>query len=300
MKQLTLTQRQATAQRLDMRAFLPEHLAQLSLAEIAELPLQVGNQITPAGELFELSGKPCEDLRLVPAADNLDFIGAGMRQGELTVVGNAGDAVGEGMRGGLLCVAGNTGDEAGTGLSGGELRITGNTGERLGGPSIGATQGMSGGQIHVQGNAGDRVGERMRRGLILIQGDAGCWCGVNMIAGTIVVQGRIGRMAGSGMRRGTLLLSAPPAALPSTFNDNGVHDLSFLRLLFVHLTTLTDLGPWAAADNAGAHRYLGDLADAGMGEILWPVASGNVDAPSSKPASAPFQHRHLSRGDASE
>ena len=283
MKQLILTQRQATAQRLDMRAFLPEHLAQLSLAEIAELPLQVGNQTTPAGELFELSGTPCEDLRLVPAADNLDFIGAGMRQGELTVVGNAGDAIGQGMRGGLLRVEGNTGDEAGTGLSGGELRITGNTGERLGGPSLGATQGMSGGQIQVQGSAGDRVGERMRRGLILIQGDVGSWCGVNMIAGTIVVQGRIGAMAGSGMRRGTLLLSGPPADLPSTFNDNGIHELSFLHLLFAHLNTLNDLAPWAAADNRSVHRYLGDLADAGMGEILWPAASADVDAPSTNP-----------------
>ena len=272
MTQLTLTQREATAQRLDLRVFLPERLARLSLAQIAELPLQVGNQTRPAGELFELSGEPCERLRLVSKADNLDFIGAGMRSGELTVAGNAGDATGQGMRGGLLCVEGDTGDEAGTGLTGGELHISGNTGERLGGPSTGATQGMSGGQIQVQGHAGDRVGERMRRGLILIQGDAGGWCGVNMIAGTIVVLGSTGTMAGSGMRRGTLLLSRRPDALPSTFNDNGLHDLSFLRLLCTQLGTLADLGPWTTSPPPGAHRYLGDLADDGLGEILWPAA----------------------------
>jgi formylmethanofuran dehydrogenase subunit C len=80
-------------------------------------------------------------------------------------------------------------------------------------------------------------------------------------------------MVGSCMLRGTLLLSGPPASLPSTFNDNGVHQLSFLHLLFAHLNNLTDLPPWAASGNPSVHRYLGDLADAGMGEILWPATS---------------------------
>ena len=115
-------------------------------------------------------------------------------------------------------------------------------------------------------------------GLILIQGNAGCWCGVNMIAGTIIVQGDIGAMAGSGMRRGTLVLSSPPHDLPSTFNDNGVHDLSFLRLLLAQLDTLADLGPWAASPRPNARRYLGDLADGGMGEILWPAPDADPGA----------------------
>ncbi|MGB5831435.1 MAG: formylmethanofuran dehydrogenase subunit C [Thiohalocapsa sp.] len=279
MNQLRLTQRQATAQRLDMREFIPERLAQMSLEQIAALRLWVGRQNKPAGELFELSGEPCERLCIVPKAGNLDFIGAGMHRGELTVAGDAGDGVGQGMHGGLLLVEGNTGDEAGTGLAGGRLRIDGHTGERLGGPSTGATRGMSGGQIQVIGNAGDRVGERMRRGLILVQGDAGSYCGVNMIAGSIAVQGRVGAMAGSGMRRGTLLLSREPAELPSTFNDNGVHDeLSFLRLLFRELATLTDLGPWAESGATSIRRYLGDIGDGGMGEIVWPATDGDTSA----------------------
>ena len=84
------------------------------------------------------------------------------------------------------------------------------------------------------------------------------------------------------MRRGSLLLSGPPADLPSTFNDNGIHGLGFLRLLFAHLEHLTALGPWSATDSLGAHRYLGDLADHGHGEILWPAAAGPLHEPSSK------------------
>ena len=270
MKQLILTQCEVTAQRLDMRQFTPDRLAQLTLDEIRRLPLYVGNRSELAGDLFDVSGEPSERIHITTAASNLDFIGAGMRLGELTVIGDAGHGVAQGMSGGLLLVRGSTGDEAGTNISGGQLRIEGHTGERLGGPSTGATQGMSGGLIHVTGRAGDRAGERMRRGMILIDGDTGSYCGANMIAGTIVVQGTVYPMAGSGMRRGTLLLSREPHGLPATFNDNGIHDLSFLGLLLGELARNTQLGAWGAAAPS-VHRFLGDVGDGGIGEILWPA-----------------------------
>jgi len=270
MKQLTLSQREITAQRLDMRQFTPDRLASLSLDEIRGLPLHVGNRTEHAGDVFDIAGKPCECIQITTAADNLDYIGAGMGLGELTVIGNAGHGVAQAMTGGLLLVRGSTGDDAGTGIGGGQLRIEGDTGERLGGPSTGATQGMAGGLIHVSGSTGDRAGERMRRGMILIDGDAGSYCGANMIAGTIVVQGTVGRMAGSGMRRGTLLLSRAPEGLPVTFNDNGIHELSFIGLLIGELVRQTELGAWATSASS-VRRFLGDLGDGGIGEILWPA-----------------------------
>lgn len=268
---LTLSQRAPTAQRLDMRPFTPERLAGLSLAEIRDLPIHVGNRTKLAGTLFDITGEPGERVHITPAADNLDGIGAAMSVGELTLDGDAGHGAGQRMAGGTLCVQGSTGDEAGSGMSGGRLLIEGSTGARLGGPTIGATHGMSGGLIRVTGAAGDRVGERLRRGMILIQGDAGNYCGANMIAGTIVVQGAVGPMAGSGMRRGTLLLSREPEGLPATFNDNGVQELSFLHLLLGELDGMTDLGVWSIPQGFSARRHLGDLGNGGIGEILWPA-----------------------------
>jgi formylmethanofuran dehydrogenase subunit C len=156
-------------------------------------------------------------------------------------------------------------------MSNGRLIIGGNAGERLGGPQIGETRGMSGGLIHVLGNAGARAGERLRRGLILIGGDAGDYCAANIIAGTLAVLGQAGKMTGTGMRRGTLLLTRAPISLPSTFNDNGTHRLDFLALLLGQLAELADLPAPFAIRSSPVHRFVGDLSEGGLGEILLPI-----------------------------
>lgn len=268
MSTLTLIQRSPTPQRLDLSGLIPERLAGLGPAQIARLPIHVGNRPEPLGELFAIDGSPGMGLTVVPAADNLDGLGSGMRDGELRVEGNAGRHAAAGLAGGSIVITGDAGDEAGSGMSGGRLRIVGNAGERLGGPTTGATQGMSGGAILVQGSAGARVGERLRRGTIVIAGDCGNDAGVNMIAGTLAIIGTAGRMTGSGMRRGTILLSRAAASVPATFADSGVQDLTFTVLLLREIATMTDIGPWAAP--RPAHRLLGDIADGGMGEILMP------------------------------
>jgi formylmethanofuran dehydrogenase subunit C len=271
MSTLTLTQRQPTDQRLDMGVFTPERLAGMSTPDISRIPVFVGNRKEAAGELFQVTGEPGERVTIIPSARNLDNLGSGMSRGELRVEGDAGRCAGRALRGGDLTVEGSTGDEAGTGMSGGRLYIHGDTGERLGGPVIGATQGMSGGLIGVGGKAGDRAGERLRRGMVLIRGDAGTFCGANMIAGTVAVGGKAGDMAGSGMRRGTLLLTQAPESLPVTFNDNGEHELSFLGLLLRGLSQLGDLDAWSGTHPPRARRFLGDLGEGGIGEILWPA-----------------------------
>lgn len=272
MSALTLTQRSPTAQRLEMSAFTPQRLAGMNPGEIARIQVHVGNRPETAGELFEIGGSPGDRLVVVPAASNLDNLGAGMNEGEIRVEGDAGFCAGRGMSGGVLTVEGNAGNEAGSAMNGGRLHILGNAGERLGGPLPGATRGMSGGLIQVSGNAGDRVGERLRRGTILIQGSCGDYCAVNLIAGTLAVLGTVGAMTGSGMRRGSLLLSQAPDGLPATFEDNGVHRLTFLGLLIRDLTRLADLGAWNGAQTPPARRFLGDLGEGGLGEILWPEA----------------------------
>lgn len=269
MSTLILTQRSPTPQRLDLSGLIPERLAGLGLAQIARLPIHVGNRAEPLGELFVIDGSPGMSLTVVPAADNLDGLGSGMRDGELRVEGNAGRRAATSLTGGSVVITGDADDEAGSGMSGGRLTIAGDAGMRLGGPTTGATQGMSGGMILVRGSAGARAGERLRRGTIVIAGDCGNDAGVNMIAGTLAIIGTAGRMTGSGMRRGTILLTHAPASVPATFADNGLQDLTFTELLLREIAAMTDIGPWAVP--RPAHRLLGDIADGGMGEILLPA-----------------------------
>jgi formylmethanofuran dehydrogenase subunit C len=266
---LTLTQRAPTDQRLDLSGLTPERLAGLDSAQIARLEIHVGNRPVPVGELFRIDGRVGPTLSIVPAADNLDGLGTGMRQGELHVDGNAGRRAAAGLAGGSVFIAGAAGDEAGSGMSGGRLTIGGDAGVRLGGPTAGSTQGMSGGVILVHGSAGARAGERLRRGTIVVAGDGGNDAGVNMIAGTLAILGTAGRMTGSGMRRGTILLCRAPDSVPVTFVDNGVHHLSVMALLLGEVATMADIGPWA--EPRPAHRLLGDIAEGGMGEILLPA-----------------------------
>lgn len=107
----------------------------------------------------------------------------------------------------------------------------------------------------------------MRRGALLIEGNAGDFCGSRMVAGTIAVLGTVGERTGFAMQRGTLLLSHAPKNMLATFNDCGSHNLGFLPLLIQSWRTLP--GRFAALEvRQRVRRYMGDLANSGLGEIL--------------------------------
>jgi formylmethanofuran dehydrogenase subunit C len=106
----------------------------------------------------------------------------------------------------------------------------------------------------------------MLRGAVLIEGNAGDFCASRMLAGTIAVLGKTGSFTGCGMKRGTLLFSSVPA-MPATFNDCGVHDLNYLPLLIKSWQSL-DSKFAKLAPRSRVHRHMGDLANAGKGEIL--------------------------------
>ena len=264
MSGLVLTQTTATAQRLDMSAFTPERLADLTAGQIAAIPLHAGNQRIEAGELFRIDGEPGADLTIVPAAANLDGLGSGMTRGRLTVEGDAGALAGHGLAGGSVTVTGSAGHLAGAGMTAGRLDIAGDCGDCVGGPPTGATQGMAGGVIRVGGRAGHRAGERLRRGVILIAGDAGDFPAANIIAGTVAVGGRAGALCALGMRRGTVLLAQPPASLPATLNPNGPWRPTFLPLYRAVLGE--DL--FGALCAGPLERFVGDVAENGRGEVF--------------------------------
>lgn len=259
--------------RLSLAGLLPERFLELSASEIERLPLDVGNRRHCVGDWFtvEARGEP-PWLVIEGATARLDDIGAGMSTGEIRVLGNAGAYLGRGMRGGSLTLEGSAGWGAACDLQGGLLRITGDVGDGLGGALSGNRSGMSGGTVLVSGNAGERAGERLRRGLIVIGGAAGAACGAGMIAGTILAGGAIGRHSGTAMRRGSILALGGATGMVPSFGDCGSHDLLFPRMLGRHLAGL-GWGALAGRLATAFHRFVGDRAVGGRGELLVPSGS---------------------------
>jgi len=255
---------------VDISVLTPERLQGLSADSIGAILLASGERVR---DLFDISGEPSDHLVIRSGTSQLDYAGARMKTGTLTVEGNCGDFAGIGLDGGSLLISGNVGAYAASEMRSGLLEIGGNAGDFSGSAMPGATQGMRGGIMIVHGNAGDRTGDRMRRGLILVEGHAGDYCGTRMLAGTIVVRGQVGALPGLALKRGTLLFGQPPADLPATFQDSGEHELLFLTLLERDLRR-------RGVSTAGflplprrVRRYCGDLCNGGAGEILVGIPS---------------------------
>jgi formylmethanofuran dehydrogenase subunit C len=267
MSPLTFTLKDIPRQRVDCSALTPTRLAGRSLPEIGAIELACGNRKPRVDALFDLQGADTSNVVFRNACDKLDRIGEGMFDGSIEVEGDAGAYLGLGLRGGRIRVSGNCGAFAAAEMKRGLVHLLGNAGDFLGAPLPGNRQGMRGGTVIVRGNVADRCGDRLRRGSVLIEGNAGNYCASRMIAGTLSVLGTLGAYPGFAMRRGTLLLASVPTSLPATFGDCGTHDLRFLPLL---------IGSWRSLDSrfaqveprARVHRFMGDLACDGKGEVL--------------------------------
>ena len=267
MKPLSLSLRNPTPLRIDMRPFTADALKGKRQRDIKTLPVYLGNQAFEAGEIFSITGSDVQQIRIDPAGGKLDYIGSAMSCGEVIVEGDAGMRAGELMRGGCLRITGNSGVYSGAGMTAGRLLIEANSGDFLGAALPGEKQGMAGGEIIVRGNSGDRTGDRLRRGVIIVQGNAGDYCGSRLTAGTIAIAGQCGILTGFNMKRGTLLMTQQPRSMPVTFGDNGEQTLPFMALLLRELNTVCKAFSEIRAGQP-VQRYLGDRACKGLGEIL--------------------------------
>ncbi len=236
---------------------------------------------------------------IVEGSPLLRYLGHGWRGGRMLVLAHGGDFIGASMRSGTIRVNGDCGDFAGAGMENGRLWVDGNCGDCLAAPQAGERAGMRGGTIIVGGRAGMRAGEKMRRGTLFIAGASGDYCAAFMRAGTIIVGSSIGKMAGYGMGRGTIFLLDPGRTkrlLSATFRDCGVHDLPFFTLIAKDIeSALGDNArdpmtasrhyararyPWPSRSPwrrlfhplflRCGHRFGGDLAALGKGEIFLP------------------------------
>jgi formylmethanofuran dehydrogenase subunit C len=269
MSALTFTARaNLPAQRLDLSGLVPQLLANGSVQEILRLPLWAGREQQPLGEFFTVVGSDVSQLVVEGSISRLDGLGAGLKADmNLRVLGDVGAYLGQGMTGGTITVDGNAGIFAGSRMKGGVLNISGNAGDFVGGTIAGDMQGMNGGLIHIRGNAGDRAADGLRRGMVVVEGTVGAYACSRMKAGTLVALQGTGHYAGYGMKRGTLL-TRQLASVPVTFKDGGEQSLGVMVLLLRELKKLGGALAQLPHDPPALRRYLGDVANGGLGEIL--------------------------------
>ena len=253
-------------ERLDLSPLTPGRLAKLPLAEMLQLVVGTTKRQLKVGDLFAISGQPGDTVAIQGGSEHLDFVGAGLDRGTLILDGDAGAYAGRKMTGGELHIRGRAGALLGSGLSGGLIAVKGSAGDYVGSMCPGDKFGMTGGIVVVEGDIGVRVGEKMRRGTIIARGSAGTNAGSRMLGGTIWAEQGFGPAPGALLRRGTLIGPTVEQMLP-TFADSGSHDLVILRVLSRYLSAM--LGPLAPRPLSGrAHKFAGDLATIGKGEIL--------------------------------
>lgn len=269
---LTLTLKQPLKYVINCSALTPDHLRHKTVTEIGNIVLNPGSSQVCVKDLFEISlnnTPPNKELALhihfKNTSNKLDYLGANMTEGTISIEGDAGAYLGFNLKNGEIHCLGNTEAFAACNMVGGLLRIDGNTGDFLGAGSEGLRKGMRGGTVVVKGNAGDRAGDQMRRGLILIEGSVGDYCASRMVAGTIGVLGGVGAYTAFNMRRGTLLLKSKPQ-LHATIQDCGLHTLPFLSLLFKSFKKYNT--QFSHINTQRIQRFVGDAAYKGNGEVL--------------------------------
>lgn len=269
-----LSLRQQPALRLDLRSIHPVALADLSAAQIEQLPLPLGTGFTPLGEWFTVKPLAAPDLDLLLEGDlsRVDRMGWLLGQGRVRVDGAVGDYFGAAMRGGELQCTGNAGDLAGCEMAGGRLEVGGNAGDFVAATLPGSMDGMRGGTLVVRGDVGQRCGDRMRRGSLVVHGDAGDFFASRLVAGTLALGGRCGAHPAWGMRRGSLVMAhaalQPPP--PVCFVPAGAEAAVFWQLLSRDLAQHG--GAFAELPRRKITRWLGDLSVDGKGEIILPAA----------------------------
>jgi formylmethanofuran dehydrogenase subunit C len=264
---------------VDGSCLCPDRFAGLDAADLARLPVLVGNRREALGDLFSIAiaagngahgaaGGDAAGVTLEIEGDLRRFarIGAGMTAGRLLVRGDAGESVGSGQEGGILRIAGGAGARAGEGHRGGALLIDGCAGDDLGAPLPGSPHGIAGGVLVARGGAGQGAARRMRRGIVVIGGDCGEAAGLEMLAGTLILLGSAPPALGALMKRGTLLVEEAFEPLP-VFAPSGEGRFSFLRLYHDALMAAGIDLPRDFADRP-RRRFVGDVSGGGLGEIL--------------------------------
>jgi formylmethanofuran dehydrogenase subunit C len=236
-------------QRADLSEVLAEPWTTLSPGDMARraVYLERDGRVL-LGDLFDIEGQPNGRIEFTGELDLADRLGAGLQEGE-------------------VLVKGNVGREAGLAMAGGTLDIDGDAGPRAGAAPLGYKRGMVGGEMIVRGSAGAEAGAAMRRGLLVIGRTAGSQTGRGMIAGTVIILGAAGPETGLWSKRGSVVALGkitPPETYAYACTYQPVH----LRMMLARLRSRYSLPIQRKHLTGLYHRYSGDLAELGKGEIL--------------------------------
>jgi formylmethanofuran dehydrogenase subunit C len=151
-----------TVKQLDCRQLIPSALAGLSNKTITSLVLPCAScEPMTVADFFDVSGDDANNIIFKKTNVKLDYIGYGMKDGQITIEGNAGDYLGANMQGGILVCQGNAKDRSADKMRRGILLIDGDVGAYCGSRMIAGTVG-------IYGNTGSHLGYGLRRGTILL------------------------------------------------------------------------------------------------------------------------------------
>jgi formylmethanofuran dehydrogenase subunit C len=263
---IILTLKEQPTVPLEAENLSPDVMGGLAHDAIRALPVFLGKHQYRLDDFFAVEGAASHELEIRGDARQVKWIGRGMTQGRISIAGNAGMHLGAYMKGGTIEVAGNASDWVGAEMANGLIRIRGNAGGQIGAAYRGSLAGMKGGAILIGGSAGLEVGMRMKRGIIAVAGPVRDFAGLQMKGGTIFLLGGAEIRTGAWMIRGTIVTLAAIRLLP-TFSYACAYNPAFLRLYAKRLQTFGFSIPHE--DQAGSyHRYTGDTAVPGKGEIL--------------------------------
>jgi len=259
---------------LDLRGILPECLNGLSLEEVADIEVWLGNRKQSLGQLFQIEAtEPDSTIRFQGDLSKADFIGAEMTTGQIIVDGSVGNRAGQGLGGGAICILGNAGNNLAEAAGKGTIIVEGNAGDRVGCPTPGNSLGMNETTIWIHGNAGSELGHRMRRGILAVEGNCGDYAGYEMLAGTIIVGGKLGKHVGLAMRRGTIISCSDQKIPPSVGLAHGCQFQPPIMPLLSH--ALSEMGATSLGSkllDRQFEQYHGDSLQLARGEVFIPSA----------------------------
>jgi formylmethanofuran dehydrogenase subunit C len=261
-----LTLKEQPAVPLEAEVLAPDVIAPLGHREVCTLPVFLGKHQHRLDDFFDVEGNGTSELEIRGDARRVKWIGRGMTQGRITVVGNAGMHLGAYMKGGAIEVSGSASDWVGAEMTGGHIHIQGDAGGQIGAAYRGSPWGMNGGTILIDGSAGNEVGMRMKRGIIAVKGPVRDFAGLQMKGGTIVLMRGAEIRTGAWMIRGTIISLTPIHLLP-TFSGACAYNPAFLNVYAKHLQANGFSIPFSTHDGA-YQRFTGDNSVPGKGEIL--------------------------------
>ncbi len=157
MSALIFTCKTNANQPIDCRQLTPDLLKNKSLKEIRAIVLGAHS----VANLFEISGNDVNHIIFKNTNSQLHHIGYQMKNGNITVEGDAGDYLGAAMQGGVLICKGNAGQRVADLMRRGILLIEGNVGEYC-------ASSMKAGTVGILGITGARLGYGMKRGTLLL------------------------------------------------------------------------------------------------------------------------------------